>query len=146
MEGVNVIKKLKKLNMALCVVLGLFAMSANANESEVTPLTKEEVQQGIANMKQSLHTRIEAWGATLGPNDFEKSFFSGRQLNKQKRQEVCAIFQSVVDDTYKLAVENRARLKVSDQPIVSDRNTFIEHLGYPNNIVDTQMGFNCRLR
>ena len=140
------LKKITTLKLAICFVLGVFSIGTYADEVEILPLTKEEVQQGIASMKQSLNTRIEAWGATLRPNDFEKGFFSGRQLNKQKRQEVCAIFQSVIDDTYKLAVENKARLKVSDQPIVDDRNSFIEHLGYPNNIVDTKMGFNCRLR
>ena len=140
------LKGIKNLNITMCLILGVFTASAYADEVEIQPLTKEEVQQGIASMKESLHARIEAWGTTLKPTDFERSFFSGRQLNKQKRQEVCAIFQGVIDDTYKLAVENKARLKVSDQPIVDDRNSFIEHLGYPNNIVDTKMGFNCRLR
>ena len=140
------LKEIIKLKLVICFILGIFSVGAHAEEVEIQPLTKEEVQQGIASMKQSLNIRIEAWGKTLRPSDFDKGFFSGRQLNKQKRQEVCAIFQSVIDDTYKLAVENRARLKVSDQPIIDDRNTFIENLGYPNNIVDTQMGFNCRLR
>jgi hypothetical protein len=37
-------------------------------------------------------------------------------------------------------------LSEADRKLLQDRNLFIQALGYKNNIVDTQMGFNCRLR
>lgn len=85
-------------------------------------------------------------GKTLKPDDFERSWISGRQLKKNKRQEVCGIFQRTVDDAYKGALANRNRLNEADQKLLDDRNAFIGALGYQNNIVDTQMGFNCRLK
>ncbi|RKG32791.1 hypothetical protein D7V32_04815 [Acinetobacter tianfuensis] len=118
-------------------------MAAELDQTQ--PLTADEIHNGIQNMKADLSSRIEAWGATLKPEDFERSW-TGRSLNKQKRQEVCGIFQTVVDDTYQLAVENKSRLSEADQKQIDDRNLFIQSLGYKNNIVDTQMGFNCRLR
>lgn len=139
---------LKILKISFGVFFGAFIVSSVVMAAELDqtqPLTADEIHNGIQNMKADLSSRIEAWGATLKPEDFERSW-TGRSLNKQKRQEVCGIFQTVVDDTYQLAVENKSRLSEADQKQIDDRNLFIQSLGYKNNIVDTQMGFNCRLR
>ena len=111
----------------------------------VQPLSKAEIQQGMAELQQRQNQRIEEWGKTLKPDDFEWGWF-GRQLKKPKRQEVCGIYQEVLDETLKLAVQNQDRLSEADRKLLQDRNLFIQALGYKNNIVDTQMGFNCRLR
>ena len=142
------LKKLKKINIFIFCLTLSFGVVVHADEPVVNnqPLTKAEIQQGILVMKQDLHDRIDAWGANLKAEDFERGVFSGRQLNKRKRQEVCGIFQGVIDRSYKLAVENKARLSESDHKIIEDRNLFIQSFGYKNNIVDTKMGFNCRLR
>ena len=142
------LKKLKKINIFIFCLTLSFGVVVHADEPVVNnqPLTKVEIQQGILAMKQDLHDRIEAWGANLKAEDFERGVFSGRQLNKQKRQEVCGIFQGVIDRSYALALENKARLPEGDLKIIEDRNLFIQSFGYKNNIVDTQMGFNCRLR
>ena len=70
---------------------------------------------------------------------------AGRKLKQAKRQEVCDIFQGVVDEMYQLAVQNKARLAPEEQKMLSNRRLFIEKLGYKNNRVDTQMGFDCLL-
>lgn len=128
----------------LALMVGTVAHAEELNV-DVQPFTKAEMQQGMQAMKQGLHDRIEAWGTNLKPEDFERSW-TGRQLNKQKRQEICGIFQDVIDHTFKLAVDNKARLPEEDQNIIEDRNLFIQSFGYKDNIVDTKMGFNCRLR
>lgn len=46
---------------------------------------------------------------------------------------------------YQLAVQNKARLAPEEQKMLSNRRLFIEKLGYKNNRVDTQMGFDCLL-
>lgn len=125
-----------------------YSVFSHAEEAAVLalqPLTKEEIQKGITDLRALQNQRIEAWGATLKPEDFERSWF-GRILKKPKRQEVCGIYQGIVDETLKLAVQNRSRLPEADQKLLDDRNAFIQSLGYQNNIVDTQMGFNCRLK
>lgn len=109
------------------------------------PFTQAEIRQGLKNMQQRMISSIEVWGSTLKPEDFERTW-TGRQLIKTKRQEVCGIYQTVVNDTYRLANENRARLSQKDQMVLNDRNQFIQILGFKGNIVDTKMGFNCRLR
>ncbi len=111
---------------------------------EVQPFSKAEIQQGLQEMQQRLNTRIEDWGKTLKREDFEWSW-RGRQLKQPKRQEVCNIFQGVVNDTYNMAQKNKARLNEEDQKRLQNRHLFIEALGYENNIVDTKMGFDCRL-
>ena len=111
----------------------------------VQPFTKAEIRQGMQDMQQRLNQRIEAWGKTLTRQDFEMSI-RGRILNQQKRREVCGIFQNLVNETYTLTVQNQQRLKPEDRELLKDRNAFIQALGYENNIVDTQMGFNCRLK
>lgn len=112
---------------------------------EVQPFTKDEMMQGIASMRERQNQRIEAWGSTLKPEDFERSWF-GRILKKPKRQEVCGLYQDTVNETIKLALQNKERLPEADQKLLQDRNAFIQSLGYKNNLVDTQMGFNCRLK
>lgn len=143
------LKKLKKLPVILAfVTVTGYSVFSHAEEAAVLalqPLTKEEIQKGITDLRALQNQRIEAWGATLKPEDFERSWF-GRILKKPKRQEVCGIYQGIVDETLKLAVQNRSRLPEADQKLLDDRNAFIQSLGYQNNIVDTQMGFNCRLK
>lgn len=112
---------------------------------DVRPLTQAEIRQGLQNMHQRMISSIEIWGNSLKPEDFERSW-RGRLLNKTKRQEVCGIYQKIVNDTYQLAVANKARLGPEDQKVLADRHVFIQNLGFKENIVDTQMGFNCRIR
>ena len=52
---------------------------------------------------------------------------------------------NVVDEMYQLAVKNKARLGPEEQKLLSNRSLFIEKLGYENNRVNTQMGFDCYL-
>ena len=120
--------------------------SATQATTTVSSITSAEMEQGLAQMMQRQNQRIEDWGKTLTDNDFERSFLLGRQLNKTKRQEVCGIFQRTVDEMFNSAVTNRERLSEKDQKLLTDRNLFIQSLGYKDNIVDTRMGFNCRLR
>ncbi|WP_218951539.1 hypothetical protein [Acinetobacter sp. YH12023] len=112
----------------------------------IKPFTKAEIQQGMLEMQQRQNQRIEEWGKTLKADDFERSWYGGRQLKKAKRQEVCGLYQDLVNETYSLAQKNKARLSPADQQLVADRNQFIQSLGYEKNIVDTKMGFNCRLK
>ncbi len=121
------------------------AVVESIQPADIKPLTKEEIQQGMSDLSARQNQRIEEWGKTLKPEDFERSWF-GRILKKPKRQEVCGIYQEVLDETLKLAVQNQDRLSEADRKLLQDRNLFIQALGYKNNIVDTQMGFNCRLR
>lgn len=112
---------------------------------DVRPLTQAEIRQGLQNMHQRMISSIEIWGNSLKPEDFERSW-RGRLLNKTKRQEVCGIYQNIVNDTYQLAIANKARLSLKDQNILAERHIFIQNLGFKDNIVDTQMGFNCRIK
>ncbi|EEY89515.1 hypothetical protein HMPREF0017_01819 [Acinetobacter lwoffii SH145] len=50
-----------------------------------------------------------------------------------------------MDEMYQLAVKNKARLGPEEQKLLSNRSLFIEKLGYENNRVNTQMGFDCYL-
>ncbi|WP_081408551.1 hypothetical protein [Acinetobacter sp. NCu2D-2] len=109
------------------------------------PFTKAEIQQGMQEMQQRLNSRIEAWGAELKRDDFEWTW-RGRQLKQPKRQEVCGIFQGIVNETWAMAQKNKARLSAENQQVLQSRSAFIEALGYENNIVDTKMGFDCRLK
>ena len=111
----------------------------------VQPLSKAEIQLGMAELQQRQNQRIEEWGKTLKPDDFEWGWF-GRQLKKPKRQEVCGLYQGLIDETYSLAQQNKSRLPAADQQQLEDRSLFIQSLGYKDNIVDTRMGFNCRIR
>ena len=145
------LKPLVKLVIACC--LGTVAASVNAEEGsaatsatkEVQPITQAEIQQGLLNMQKRLDTRIEKWGQSLNSDDFQWTW-RGRKLKPAKREEVCNIFQGVVNETYRLAEQNKARLSPESQEVLKNRNLFIERLGYKDNIVDTRMGFNCRLK
>jgi hypothetical protein len=144
------LKLLLKLVMTCCI--GIIAVPVNAEEgsaataaaTEVQPLTQAEIQQSLLNMQQRLDARIKNWGQSLDSDDFQWTW-RGRQLKPAKRQEVCDIFQGVVDEMYQLAVQNKARLAVEEQKLLSNRSRFIEKLGYENNRVNTRMGFDCRL-
>ena len=95
-------------------------------------------------MQRRLNSRIEQWGKILSRDDFEWTW-RGRQMKPAKRQEVCDIFQGVVNEMYQMAVKNKARLSPEDQKLLSNHDLFIEKLGFQNNRVNTQMGFDCRL-
>ncbi len=140
--------------LAGCSTLLLASMMTQAQEapqqslsSQDTgqPITQEEIRQGLAAMQQRLNSRIEQWGKTLSRDDFEWTW-RGRQMKPAKRQEVCDIFQGVVNEMYQIAVKNKARLSPEDQKLLSNRDLFIEKLGFQNNRVNTQMGFDCRLQ
>ncbi|HJF26943.1 hypothetical protein OC498_12765 [Acinetobacter bohemicus] len=115
-----------------------------AATEKIQPITQAEVQQSLTEMQQRLNLRIEQWGQSLQRDDFEWTWH-GRKLKQSKRQEVCDIFQQVVNEMYQLMVENKARLRPEDQKLLSNRDGFIEKLGYQNNRVNTKMGFDCRL-
>lgn len=116
-----------------------------SSQDTVQPITQEEIRQGLAAMQQRLNSRIEQWGKTFSRDDFEWTW-RGRQMKPAKRQEVCDIFQGVVNEMYQMAVRNKARLSPEDQKLLSNRDQFIEKLGFQNNRVNTQMGFDCRLQ
>lgn len=140
--------------LAGCSTLLLASMMTQAQEAPqqsvssqdtVQPITQAEIRQGLAAMQQRLNSRIEQWGKTLSRDDFEWTW-RGRQMKPAKRQEVCDIFQGVVNEMYQMAVKNKARLSPKDQKLLSNRDQFIEKLGFQNNRVNTQMGFDCRLQ
>lgn len=128
-----------------CLAEGNQISMGNEVAPVIQPLNKEEIQQGMLEMQQRQNQRIEAWGKMLKPEDFERSWF-GRILKQPKRQEVCGIYQGLIDETYHLMQQNKERLPATDQTLLEDRNQFIQALGYKDNIVDTRMGFNCRIR
>ncbi|WP_415502322.1 hypothetical protein [Acinetobacter celticus] len=128
-----------------CLAEGNQISMGNEVVPVVQPLSKEEIQQGMLEMQQRQNQRIEAWGKTLKSEDFERSWF-GRILKQPKRQEVCGIYQGLIDETYHLMQQNKERLPATDQTLLEDRNQFIQAFGYKDNIVDTRMGFNCRIR
>ncbi|MDM1780994.1 hypothetical protein HX120_04175 [Acinetobacter indicus] len=138
------------LTLSLGLYLGMTALPLHAEEQtaaapeKIQPITQAEVQQSLAEMQQRLNLRIEQWGQALQRDDFEWTWH-GRKLKQSKRQEVCDIFQQVVNEMYQLMVENKARLRPEDQKLLSNRDGFIEKLGYQNNRVNTKMGFDCRL-
>ena len=133
------------LLFSICVAPMAIANTEEVVVEEIQPLTKAEIQQLLSEMQLRQNQRIEEWGKTLKAEDFERSWF-GRQLKKPKRQEVCGIYQDLVDETYVMVQTNKLRLSEADKKLLEDRNLFIQSLGYKDNIVDTQMGFNCRLR
>lgn len=112
-------------------------------QPKVQPLTPAEIRNELKKIQQKTNASIEIWSETIKPEDLDRTWYGGRQLNRKKRQEVCAIYQIIVNDTYKLALENKARLSADDQIKVLDRNSFIQSLGFKNNIVRTQLGFDC---
>lgn len=143
------LKPLVKLVITCC--FSIIAASVSAEDgsaatltTENRPITQAEIQQSLRDMQKRLDARIEKWGQSLDADDFQWTW-QGRKLKQAKRQEVCNIFQGVVDEMYQLAVQNKARLDQEEQKLLSNRSLFIEKLGYKNNQVDTQMGFDCLL-
>ena len=142
-----------KLSIWLLLMIASVSLAANDNTLEAasmtptvpTPYTRAEIQTALQAMQQRMNQQIEAWGKTLTQKDFERTW-RGRQLSKVKRQEVCGIYQNIVNEMYNTAYANRARLGTEAQKRLQDRDGFIQSLGFENNVVDTQMGFNCRLR
>lgn len=146
------IKTLFKSQFSLGLMLTLSSMSLLANEQAVAtpsqsiqPFTQAEIQTALQNMQKEMNQNIETWAKSLDQNDFERTWH-GRQLNQAKRQEVCGIYQDVVNDMYRMAEANRDRLSVNGQKLLQDRDAFIQSLGFKDNLIDTKMGFNCRLR
>ena len=131
--------------MALANTENVADLTTTPVVQEVFPVNRMEVKVELERIQQRLNSRIERFGNQLNDDDFEWTW-RGRQLNKAKRQEVCGIFQGLVDEMYQLALDNKARLQPKDQVLLANRNDFIERLGYKDNIVETKMGFDCRLR
>ena len=100
-----------------------------SSQDTVQPITQEEIRQGLAAMQQRLNSRIEQWGKTLSRDDFEWTW-RGRQMKSAKRQEVCDIFQGMVNEMYQMAVKNKARLSPEDQKLLSNRDLFIENWAF----------------
>lgn len=146
------INTLFKSQFTLGLMLIASSMSLFANEpalvedsKNIQPLTHAEIQTALQNMQKRINQNIETWAKSLDQNDFEHTW-RGRQLIKSKRQEVCGIYQDVVNDIYRMADANRARLSIDGQKLLQDRPAFIQSLGFKDNRIDTQMGFYCRLR
>lgn len=122
--------------------------TVEANEAvKASPelLTQQEIQQGLLDMKNRMNQRIEQWGNALNRHDLER--VRGKmQLKKAKQLEVCAIFQGVIDETYLAAQAHKHRLTEADQKLISHRTDFIQALGFKNNIVHTELGFDCRMK
>jgi len=56
-----------------------------------------------------MNQQIEAWSKNLKAENFQRSY-TGRKLKKSKRQEVCGIYQKIINNIYRLGVENKVRL------------------------------------
>ena len=137
----------------LLLVLSMASMQVYADPvSEITvpvvetKMTSVEMQQVLTHLQSGLNQKIERWGKSLEKKDFERNWLGQHQLNKEKRIEVCGIYQNLMNETYQWALKNKTRLNIADQKNLENRKQFIQSLGFKNNIVDTKMGFNCRLR
>ena len=149
--------KLISLRLASLVLFSaLNGLTSAADPSKVTdaasiapeiiqPFSHKELQQASQKIQQEMYQKIDLWGKTLTKADFERTWH-GKQLTKPKRQEVCGIYQGVVNDMYALISRNKSRLTVDERKLLEDRDMFIQSLGFVDNKVDTQMGFDCRLR
>ncbi|QIO05318.1 hypothetical protein [Acinetobacter shaoyimingii] len=105
-------------------------------------LTQTEIQKELEMMKIKMNERIERWGNSLSKKDFQQ--VDGHfQLNVNKQIEICQIFQSVVNEAFQLAQSNKHHLTLVDQNILNNKKQFIRSLGFENNIVRTQLGFDC---
>lgn len=153
MYQANIKDTIRIILLSVCIGAMPCAMASVEKESitdtarisdAIQPLSEQEVRRAIQAMENKLNRRIDAFGQSLSADDFEWTW-RGRQLNQKKRREVCAIFQSVVDEFYQMAVTHKARLTDKDQALLKNRRTFIEALGYQNNRVQTSMGFDCLL-
>jgi len=114
-------------------------------EQAFPSLVQEDVKQKLELMKLRLNTSIEEWGSHLTRDDFEWTW-RGRMLKQPKRVEICNIFQSVINDTYKLLRQNQASLSPIDQKNIESRQAFIKQLGIKDNTIPTQMGFDCIIK
>ena len=114
-------------------------------QPESNLLTSEEIQKALAAMKNKMDLSIDTWGNKLTRKDFER--VRGKlQLKESKQLEVCNIFQGVINETYQLAQTNKQRLTPSDQKLIENRSNFIKALGFKDNIVNTNMGFDCLMQ
>ena len=122
------------------------ALQASTMTADISqPFSHSELQKASQQIQKNMDQKIESWGKSLTKADFERTWY-GKQLTKPKRQEVCGIYQGVVNEMYALISRNKSRLTVDERKLLEDRNAFIQSLGFENNVVDTQMGFDCRLR
>lgn len=146
------IQHLKNNFTALCMAsASLFlANSSFANEplivaeESVQLITKQEIQQGLVDMQKKMNSRIDQWGSKLTRSDFDRK--RGKLVLKSSKQlEVCGIFQGVIDETYQSAQRNKHRLTDGEQKLVENRTSFVQALGIKNNIIPTQLGFDCRV-
>lgn len=164
MQGLNI--KMNQMILNASLIFSLMSLSAvsfanevqksndvaDAKVTETIPqepavklLTKEEIEQGLADMRAKMNNRIEAWGNQLTRRDFDRN--KGKLvLKKTKQLEVCQIFQGVIDETYTSAQQNKNRLTVEDQKLVEQREKFIQAIGVKNNIIPTKLGFDCRVK
>ncbi|SEL76429.1 MULTISPECIES: hypothetical protein [unclassified Acinetobacter] len=148
------IKNIKKYSYGIIVIIcaGMTTskvMAQNENKEQadlnnINPLTQQEIDQALAQMKVKMFKNLENWSTALKRNDFERT---GKNLvlKSNKQLELCHIYQASVDETYSLAQKNRHRMSIDEQKIVDDRNRFIEYLGFKDNQIDTKLGFSCRL-
>lgn len=113
-------------------------------EESVQLITKQEIQQGLVDMQKKMNSRIDQWGSKLTRSDFDRK--RGKLVLKSSKQlEVCGIFQGVIDETYQSAQRNKQRLTESDRKVLENRASFVQALGIQNNIIPTQLGFDCRV-
>lgn len=147
------IQHLKNNFTVVCVSSAslLFVNTSFANEpllvveENVQLITQQEIQQGLADMQKKMNSRIEQWGSKLTRSDFDRK--RGKLVLKSSKQlEVCEIFQGVIDETYQSAQRNKHRLTPSDRKVVENRASFVQALGIKNNIIPTQLGFDCRVQ
>ncbi|WP_150115750.1 hypothetical protein [Acinetobacter sp. TGL-Y2] len=135
---------LKCALISFVVAMPIIYANANVTASPAI-LTEQEIQQGLLNMKNKMNQRIEQWGNALNRQDFDR--VRGKmQLKAAKQLEVCAIFQEVIDETYLAAQANKHRLTDADQRVLSSRTDFINALGFKHNVVQTELGFDCRMK
>ena len=114
-------------------------------QPEPNLLTSAEIQKALTDMKNKMNLRIDEWGNKLTRKDFER--IRGKlQLKENKQLEVCNIFQGVINETYQLAQANKQRLTPVDQKLIEKRSDFIKALGFKDNIVNTNMGFDCLMQ
>ena len=132
------------LLLSCSMVTPVFAEQVAKPVDAVEKVSPEEIKVALKNMNNDFSQRIDQWGKNLKRDDF--NVVRGKaSLKPAKRQEVCNIFQSVVDETYQLALNNRHRLNEEESKIVADRPLFIQKLGFEGGIIKTEMGFDCRI-
>lgn len=121
------------------------ATSVKVEESAIKPLTKQEIDIAIEQMKTKLFLRVDQWNSGLGRNDFER--VQGQLVLKEhKQQDLCKIFQGVIDETYTLAQQNRDRMTAEEKNIIDNRADFLKAIGFPSKTIKTKIGFNCYIK